>query len=77
MTRDSVHVIIFPSPGPPAVAALAHILDDSDPCCNFEEDSFEDVGGQWHNTSSFRRPTEEVTEQLPRVENPQILKSET
>ena len=48
-----VHVITDPSPGPPVVAASAHILDDSDPCCNFDEDSFEDVGGQWHDTSWF------------------------
>ena len=53
VTGDLVHVITVPSPGPPAVAALAHILDGADPSSNFDEDSFEDVGGQWHYTSWF------------------------
>ena len=53
MTGDSVHVITVPSPAPPVVAALAYILDDSDPCSSFDEDSFEDVGGQWQDTSWF------------------------
>ena len=48
-----VHVITVPSPAPPDVAALAHILDDSDPCSSFDEDSFEDVRRQWQDTSWF------------------------
>ena len=53
MAALPVHVITVPSPAPPFVAALAHILDDSDPCSNFDEDSFEDVRRQRQDTSWF------------------------